>query len=73
MSTEVEAIAGFIFLDSKIHRDGDCSYELKKNLLLEKKWFPNHYQQLVKSGFFPMGNESQALYLIISGIFKSNE
>lgn len=40
MSTEVEAIAGFIFLGSKIHRDVDCSYELKKNLLLEKKMVP---------------------------------
>ena len=30
-------MAGFIFLASKITADGDCSHEIKKCLLLERK------------------------------------
>ena len=31
---KVEAVADFIFLDSKITADGDCSHEIKRLLLL---------------------------------------
>ena len=30
----VETVADFIFLDSKITADGDCSHEIKRSLLL---------------------------------------
>ena len=33
----VETVADFIFLDSKITADGDCSHEIKRCLLLGKK------------------------------------
>ena len=33
----VEIVADFIFLGSKITADGDCSYEIKKRLLLRRK------------------------------------
>ena len=33
----VEAVADFIFLGSKITADGDCSHEIKRYLLLERK------------------------------------
>ena len=33
----VETVADFIFLDSKITADGDCSHEIKRHLLLERK------------------------------------
>ena len=33
----VETVANFIFLGSKITADGDCSHEIKRNLLLGKK------------------------------------
>ena len=33
----VETVADFIFLDSKITADGDCSHEIKRHLLLEGK------------------------------------
>ena len=33
----VETVADFIFLDSKIIADGDCSHEIKRCLLLGKK------------------------------------
>ena len=31
----------FIFLDSKITADGDCSYEIKRHLLLGRKTMTN--------------------------------
>ena len=33
----VEIVADFIFLGSKITTDGDCSHEIKRRLLLERK------------------------------------
>ena len=36
----VETVAGFIFWDSKITADGDCSHEIKRCLLLEGKLWP---------------------------------
>ena len=33
----MEAVADFIFLGSKITADGNCSYEIKKRLLLGRK------------------------------------
>ena len=33
----VETVSDFIFLDSKITADGDCSHEIKRSLLLERK------------------------------------
>ena len=40
-----ETLSDFIFLGSKITADGDCSYEIKRRLLLGKKAMTN----LVKS------------------------
>ena len=37
----VETVADFIFLGSKITADGDCSYEIKRHLLLERKVMTN--------------------------------
>ena len=34
-------LADFIFLDSKITADGDCSHEIKRRLLLERKVMTN--------------------------------
>ena len=33
----VETVSDFIFLGSKITEDGDCSHEIKRRLLLERK------------------------------------
>ena len=33
----VDTVADFIFLGSKITADGDCSHEIKRHLLLERK------------------------------------
>ena len=37
----MEAMADFIFLSSKIAVDGDCSYEIKRHLLLVRKAMTN--------------------------------
>ena len=37
----VETVADFIFLDSKITADGDCSHEIKRCLLLGRKVMTN--------------------------------
>ena len=38
---KVETVADFIFLGSKIIADGDCSHEIKRCLLLERKVMTN--------------------------------
>ena len=38
---KVEAVADFIFLGSKITAGGDCSYEIKRRLLLGRKAMTN--------------------------------
>ena len=37
----VEIVSDFIFLGSKITVDGDCSHEIKRHLLLERKVMTN--------------------------------
>ena len=37
----VEIVADFLFLGSKITADGDCSHEIKRHLLLERKVMTN--------------------------------
>ena len=36
-----ETVSDFIFLDSKITADGDCSHEVKRHLLLGRKVMTN--------------------------------
>ena len=38
---DVERVADFIFLGSKITADGDCSHEIKRRLLLGRKAMTN--------------------------------
>ena len=37
----VEIVSDFIFMDSKITADGDCSHEIKRRLLLGRKVMTN--------------------------------
>ena len=37
----MKTVADFIFLDSKITADGDCSHEIKRRLLLGRKAMTN--------------------------------
>ena len=38
---KVETVTDFIFLGSKITVDGDCSHEIKRHLLLGRKFMTN--------------------------------
>ena len=40
---EMEIVTDFIFLDSKITVDGDCSHKIKRCLLLERKAERHHF------------------------------
>ena len=42
----MEIVTDFLFLDSKITADGDCSHELKRHLLLGRKVMTNLYSIL---------------------------
>ena len=44
----VETVSDFIFLGSQITADGDCSHEIKRNLLLRKKVMTN-LESILKS------------------------
>ena len=48
---KVEAVTHFIFLGSKITADGDCSYEIKRCLLLGRKAMANLDSVLKSKGF----------------------
>ena len=37
----VETVSDFIFLDSKVTEDGDCSHEIKRRVLLGRKVMSN--------------------------------
>ena len=41
MEKKTELVTDFIFLDSKITEDRDCSHEIKRRLLLGKKAMTN--------------------------------
>ena len=40
-SWQIETVADFIFLGSKINVDGDCSHKIKRHLLLGRKAMSN--------------------------------
>ena len=48
----VETVRDFIFGDSKITADGDCSHETKRRLLLERKAIINLYSILKSRHYF---------------------
>ena len=43
---KVEAVTDFIFLGSNINADGNCSHEIKRHLLLERKVMTNLHSLL---------------------------
>ena len=45
-----ETVADFTFGGSKINADGDCSHEIKRHLLLERKVMTNLYSILKSIG-----------------------
>ena len=61
----VETVADFIFLDSKITADGDCSHEIKKCLLLRRKVMTN-LGSILKSRAIPL---STKVHLVRAMVF----
>ena len=47
---KVETMTNFLFLGSKITVDSDCSHEIKRHLLLERKPMTNPNSVLKKNG-----------------------
>ena len=45
---KMETVTDFIFLGSKITADGDCSHEIERHLLLERKAM-THLDRILKS------------------------
>ena len=48
----VETVVDFIFLDSKIAADGDCSHEVKRRLFLGRKVMTNLHNILKAEALF---------------------
>ena len=55
----VETVSDFIFLGSKITADGDCSHEIKRRLLRERKDQPRQRIQKQRHYFANKGPSSQ--------------
>ena len=55
----VETVSDFIFLDSKITADGDCSHEIKRHLPLGRKDQPREHFQKQRHYFANKGPSSQ--------------
>ena len=60
-----ETVANFIFLGSKITADGDCSHEIKRHLLLERKVMTN-LDSILKSRDITL---STKFHLVIAMVF----
>ena len=56
----MEIVTDFIFLGSKISADGDCSHEIKRHLLLERKAVTNLDSILKSRDFANKGSSSQS-------------
>ena len=53
---KLEAVTEFLYLGSKITANGDCSHEIKRHLLLERKALPNLDSILKSRGITLLAN-----------------
>ena len=67
----VETVADFIFWGSKITEDGDCSHEIKRCLLLERKVMANLNSILEKQSHYcaSKGLSSQGCSFCVSHVW----
>ena len=56
----MDTVRDFIFLGSNITADGDCSHEIKRNLLLGRKDQPRQRIEKQKHYFLNKGSSSQS-------------
>ena len=64
----VETVSDFIFLDSKITADSDCSHEIKRRLLLGRKVMTN-IDSILKSREFALPTKVR---LVKAMVFSSS-
>ena len=64
----MEIVTDFIFVDSKITADSDCSHEIKRHLLLEIKTMTN-LDSILKSRDVTLLTK---VYLVKSYVFSSS-
>ena len=60
----VETVSDFIFLDSKITADGDCSHEIKRCLFLGRKVMTN-LDSILKSRDIPLPTKVRLVKVIV--------
>ena len=63
----METVADFIFLGSKITEDGNCSHEIERRLLLERKVMTNLDRILKSRDIFANKGPSSQGYGFSSG------
>ena len=66
----METLIDFIFLGSKITADGDCSYEIKRHLLLGRKAMPN-LDSILKSRDITLHLVKAMVFLVVMHGCKS--
>ena len=67
----VETVADFIFGGSKITADGDCSHEIKRRLLLERKAMVN-LDSILKSRDFLIKDLLIKVHVVKTGFSSSH-
>ena len=66
----VETVSDFIFLDSKITADGDCSHEIKRHLLLGRKVMTN-LDSILKSRDFTLPTKVHLVKAMVFPVVKN--
>ena len=64
----VETVSDFIFLGSKITTDGDCSHEIKRHLLLGRKFMTN-LDSILKSNDVTLSTKVRLVKAIVFPVF----
>ena len=60
----VETVIDFIFCSSKITADGDCSHEIKRHLLLGRKFMIN-LDSIIKSGDITLSSKVRLIKAMV--------
>ena len=66
---DVETVADFIFLGSKITADGDCPHEIKRRLLLGRKVMTNLHS-ILKSRDITLSTKVHLVKAVVFGFFS---
>ena len=67
----METVRDFIFLGSKITADGDCSHEIKRHLLLERKAVTN-LDNILKSRDITLPTEVRLVKAMVFPVVMSD-